>query len=107
MYRFAKLYLSWSRAQREDYFKKRQVVLGVGGEEGEGESEEESGEDSDEDEEDNAEEAEEEDDEDHVLDTLSISSRVAKTLKREKLTLTGLAQGMDVSRNVLSRYRGQ
>ncbi len=105
MYRFAKLYLSWSRAQREDYFKKRQVVLGVGGE-GEG-SGEESEEDSEEDEEDNAEEVEEEDDEDHVLDTLSISSRVAKTLKREKLTLTGLAQGMDVSRNVLSRYRGQ
>ena len=103
MYRFAKLYLSWSRAQREDYFKKRQVVLGVGGE-GEGGSEEESEEDSEEDEEDNAaEEVEEEDDEDHVLDTLSISSRVAKTLKREKLTLTGLAQGMDVSRNVLSR----
>ncbi len=99
-YRFARQYLAWDVGQREEYFKRHSVEIGGGLQE--------KGDESDSEEEDCQEENEEEEDEDDddddedEIDTLAVSNRVLKTLKNEKLTLKGLSEGLDISRNVLS-----
>ncbi len=94
VYRFARQFLAWGREQKEEFFRRHGISTAL-----EGHNWRESGVESEEEDE---EEEERDVDLEDEIDTLDLTRRVLKTLKDEKLTLKGLSEALDVSRNILS-----